>query len=94
MQKSTESAITDDDIASLERLALLLQTRALSRSPHNPVYWRDRAKLGIYLGNIATDEAQIARYHELVNTSINRAQALAPTDLSLAEIRGLMNEQK
>lgn len=94
MQKSTESAITDDDIASLERLALLLQTRALSRSPHNPVYWRDRAKLGIYLGQIATDEAQIARYHELVNTSINRAQALAPTDLSLAEIRGLMDEQK
>jgi len=93
-QISTESAITDDDIASLERLALLLQTRALSRSPRNPVYWRDRAKLGIYLGNIATDEAQIAQYHELVNTSINRAQALAPTDLSLAEIRGLMNEQK
>ncbi len=94
MQKSTEITITDDDIASLERLALLLQTRALSRSPHNPVYWRDRAKLGIYLGNIATDEAQIAQYHELVNTSINRAQALAPTDLSLAEIRGLMNDSK
>ncbi|MEI6327259.1 MAG: O-antigen ligase family protein [Candidatus Roizmanbacteria bacterium] len=89
-EKSTDSAITDDDILSLERLSLILQTRALSRSPRNPTYWRDRVKLGIYLGAIATDEAQIAQYKEMVSTSINRAQELAPTDLSLAEIRGLM----
>ncbi len=90
-QMNEEITITYDDVESLERLALLLQTRALSRSPSNPVYWRDRAKLGIYLSSIATDEAQIARYHELVDTSIAQAQKLAPTDLSLAEIRGLID---
>ena len=90
LSKETPDQSTADDIDYLSRVAISYQNLAMSSSRSNPYYWRDRAKMYVFLSEVSTDEAKLASYKKSVTTSLSRAKKLAPTDATLDEIEGLL----
>ncbi|MEI7653365.1 MAG: O-antigen ligase family protein [bacterium] len=90
LSKETSDQSTAEDVNYLSRVAISYQNLAVSSSLSNPYYWRDRAKMYVFLSEVSTDEAKLASYKKSVTTSISRAKKLAPTDTTLDDIEGLL----
>lgn len=89
---STESSDQNiiEDIDYLSRVAISYQNLAVSQSLSNPYYWRDRAKMYVFLSEISSDEAKLSSFKKSAMTSLSRAKNLAPTDTTLDEIGRLL----
>ncbi len=83
-----QSVLEDTDY--LSQVAISYQNLAMRSSLSNPYYWRDRAKMYVFLSEVSTEEAKLASYKKSVTTSISRAKKLAPTDTTLDDIEGLL----
>lgn len=90
LSKETPDQSTTEDVDYLSRVAISYQNLAVTSNLSNPYYWRDRAKMYVFLSEVSTDEAKLASFRKSASSSISRAKKLAPTDTTLDEIEGLL----
>lgn len=74
-----------DSVLRYAKMAQEMQTRALTKSPRNPLYWRDRVKMYTLLIQVLPD-AMKAEAEDNYHKALAQARLLAPTDLTVRTI--------
>lgn len=74
-----------DSVLRYAKMAQDMQTRALTKSPRNPLYWKDRVKMYTLLIQVLPD-AMKTEAEDNYNKALQQARLLAPTDLTVRTI--------